>query len=147
MMMIINSIYIQKFPESNPGRFFGPGGFTDDAPYLKNQITRNRRLNEHERPDLLDHIAPNQNRTSQNLTNGPTEIRPQIVSNNITPIDPLEISEQSNEKRKSLLTLNQIFPQEIRNKVQTVRLIKNAPTQHHQRSLLQILTYHTTPCQ
>ncbi len=66
--------------------------------YLKNQITRNRRLNEHEWPDLLDHIAPNQNRTSQNLTNGPKEIRPQLVSNIITPIDPLEISEQSNEK-------------------------------------------------
>ena len=37
--------------------------------YLKNQITRNTRLNEHERPDLLDHIVPNQNRTSQNLSN------------------------------------------------------------------------------
>ena len=35
----------------------------------------------------------------------------------------------------------------LRNKVQTVQQIKNAPAQHHQRSLLQILTYHTTPCQ
>ena len=70
--------------------------------YLENQITRNLRLNEYERLDLLDHITPNQNRTSQNLTNGPKKIRPpQLVSNNITPIDPLEISEQSNENEKS----------------------------------------------
>ena len=56
------------------------------------------RPNEHERQDLLDHIASNQTRVSQNLTSGPKEIRPQVVYNNITPRDPLEISEHSNEK-------------------------------------------------
>ena len=62
--------------------------------YLKNQIMRNRRLNEHDRSDLLDHIDPYQNRESQHLTSGPKEKRPQLVSNNATPKDPLEISEQ-----------------------------------------------------
>jgi hypothetical protein len=57
--------------------------------YLKNQITRKRRLNEHERPGLLDHIAPNQNKASQHLTSGPKEIRPQLVFTNTTPKDPL----------------------------------------------------------
>ena len=47
--------------------------------------------------DLIDHIAPNQNRLSQNLTNGPKEIRPQLAFNNITLRDPLKISEQSTE--------------------------------------------------
>jgi hypothetical protein len=67
--------------------------------YLKNQITKNRRPNEHDRPDLLDHITPNQNQASQNRTKGPKEKRPQLVLNNITRRDdPLEISEQSNEQ-------------------------------------------------
>jgi hypothetical protein len=66
--------------------------------YLKCQNTKNRRPNEHERPDLLDHIALLKNRASQNLTKGPKEIRLQLVFNNITPKDPLEISEQSTEK-------------------------------------------------
>ncbi len=67
--------------------------------YLKCQITKNKRpTNEHERLDLLDHIAPNQTQASQNLTSGPKEIRPQVVYNNITPRDPLEISAQSHEK-------------------------------------------------
>ncbi len=62
--------------------------------YLKNQIMRNRRLSEHERPDLLDYIALNKNQTRQHLTSGPKEIRPQLVSNNTTPKDPLKISKQ-----------------------------------------------------
>ena len=56
-----------------------------------------QKAKQQERPDLLDHIALNQNRTSQNLTTGQKEIRPQLVSNNTTPKDPLEISAQYNE--------------------------------------------------
>ena len=65
--------------------------------YLKNQITK-KRLNEHERPDLLDHIAQKQNQTRQHLTSGPKEIRPQLVSKIITPIDHQTKNQTKNEK-------------------------------------------------
>ena len=67
---------------------------TQMTQYLKNQIMKNKRLNEHEGSDLLDHIALIQKRTSQNLTTGPKEIRPQLVFNNTMPKDPLEINKQ-----------------------------------------------------
>ena len=60
---------------------------SEESDYEKQKAKRAR---------ILDHIAPTQNRANQYLTNGPKEIRPQLVFNNM--IDPLEISEQSHEK-------------------------------------------------
>ena len=78
--------------------------------YLKNRTMKNRGLNGHERQDLLDHIAQHRNRANPHLKKGPKEIRLQLGINNTMLKDPLEISALLNEKRNSLLTLNQIFP-------------------------------------
>ena len=78
--------------------------------YLKNRNMQNKRLNEHERSDLLAHIAQRKNRARPQLKKGPKEIRVQLGINNTMPKDLLEISALLTEKQNSLLTLKQIFP-------------------------------------